>query len=559
MHAQHMRVRPASEPALSRKRRVRPEMFSRKRRAQRSGCPANATPRTQMLWADESLDVMPVRVGGRRVRARTLGYAAPPSPPRAAFALAPIQEVRAGAVAPPPMTLPPPRVDPSIAPPAFRAISLAGKDPTGAMNVFEATKEPEAERKSAEAVSTPVSAAAASPASVRHVKAERKSARRAQGWVGGWTPRPQPQPTYHDHIRVRAVGLIGSGATSRVHAGEWCHAPDAQAIVIKLMKYPEESDVNAAILAQRWLAQPRPPPAVCAVLAESWTHPHLPDVLETGSNGVLPLLGYHLAPTDGGDIGSEECAPRQRHFLVYPRCATSLFHVLRGEAPASVPRLPFHRMARGMLEPLAFLHAYGVMHRDIKVDNVLVRADGTPVLCDFGLSVLHPAVDAVASWTWQDAECPVGALCMGANRYTLWYRPPELLAAQAANKLTAHYDFRADVFALGCVLYEMATEKPLGSGMQRVVSKATRERWFANPDSSKTRRDKAAAMLAFWEESLWGERASLLDAVEDAGQRHLIRCMTARNPAKRPTALTALRMVVAMAEGKETVEPSLSL
>jgi eukaryotic-like serine/threonine-protein kinase len=70
----------------------------------------------------------------------------------------------------------------------------------------------------------------------------------------------------------------------------------------------------------------------------------------------------------------------------------------QGEAPSPVPsitplcgvaaagRLPqVLRLMRRICAPLAFLHQSGIVHRDLKPGNVFIRADGTPVLVDFGL------------------------------------------------------------------------------------------------------------------------------------------------------------------------------
>jgi TolB-like protein len=97
-------------------------------------------------------------------------------------------------------------------------------------------------------------------------------------------------------------------------------------------------------------------------------------------------------------------------------------------------------------EGLARAHAAGIVHRDLKPDNVMLTADGLVKILDFGLAKLIPAAsDTDASLATQSAATEAGAL-LG----TVGYMAPE----QAVG---GHVDFRADQFALGVILYELAT------------------------------------------------------------------------------------------------------
>ncbi|WP_432938021.1 serine/threonine-protein kinase [Kribbella sp. CA-253562] len=91
-------------------------------------------------------------------------------------------------------------------------------------------------------------------------------------------------------------------------------------------------------------------------------------------------------------------------------------------------------------EGLAAAHQEGVVHRDIKPGNLLITADRTVKIADFGIAcfVQDPVED----------ECPDGHL-LG----TSYYVAPERAAAQPAGPA-------ADVYSLGCVLYQLLTGGP---------------------------------------------------------------------------------------------------
>jgi serine/threonine protein kinase len=90
-------------------------------------------------------------------------------------------------------------------------------------------------------------------------------------------------------------------------------------------------------------------------------------------------------------------------------------------------------------EAVEFAHAHGVLHRDLKPGNILLRGDGEPLVADFGLAK-------------QNGENAGASLSASGNVLgTVENMAPE----QAQSSKTV--DARADVYSLGTILYQMLT------------------------------------------------------------------------------------------------------
>src|SRR6185295_3020892 len=104
-------------------------------------------------------------------------------------------------------------------------------------------------------------------------------------------------------------------------------------------------------------------------------------------------------------------------------------------------------IARQMADALAAAHDQGVIHRDLKPANVKLRPDGTVKVLDFGLAKVF-ADESGASEPFNSPTLSLGATHAGVILGTAAYMSPEQARGKAVDK-------RTDVWAFGCVLYEM--------------------------------------------------------------------------------------------------------
>jgi len=109
------------------------------------------------------------------------------------------------------------------------------------------------------------------------------------------------------------------------------------------------------------------------------------------------------------------------------------------------------RIAKQMADALEYAHEHGIIHRDLKPANVKVAADDTVKILDFGLAKAMEtdlsAADIANSPTLSHMATQAGVL-LG----TAAYMSPEQAKAKPVDR-------RADIWAFGCVLYEMLTGK----------------------------------------------------------------------------------------------------
>ncbi len=172
-----------------------------------------------------------------------------------------------------------------------------------------------------------------------------------------------------------------------------------------------------------------------------------------------------------GIHGIEEGEPVEGH-----RTRALVLELVEGETLAeriSRGPIPFDEVlliGGQIAEALGAAHDHGVIHRDLKPANIKLRADGTIKVLDFGLAKLlsRPGIGGQDSLN-RNAQPPANltmsptitspamATGVGILLGTAAYMSPEQAKGREADK-------RSDIFAFGCVLFELATGKRVFTG-----------------------------------------------------------------------------------------------
>ena len=127
-------------------------------------------------------------------------------------------------------------------------------------------------------------------------------------------------------------------------------------------------------------------------------------------------------------------------------------HLARGPLPIA----EVVSVLRDVSRALSYAHKRGIVHRDIKPDNVLLSA-GAAVVTDFGIAKAISAARTQGAGTLTQTGTSIG---------TPAYMAPEQAAGDP------NVDHRADIYALGCMAYELLGGKPpfTGESVQRVLA-----------------------------------------------------------------------------------------
>jgi len=236
-------------------------------------------------------------------------------------------------------------------------------------------------------------------------------------WVTPAMPEPdetRPTPTSVSASLAELVGRyigpyqvlekIGQGGMATVYRG--FHSELDRQVAIKVLAGALPTTPE---LVQRFQREAR---TIAAL-----RHPNVVQVYDFGPLGDTYYLAMEYV--EGSDLAAEM---RRRREAGQPFSRDEILHLLGQVA-----------------EALDYAHAQGVIHRDVKPGNVLLTANGQPILTDFGLATLRRTRATLIT--------TIGQNVLGTPEYTA---PEQALDAQAANP-------QSDIYSLGCILYELVT------------------------------------------------------------------------------------------------------
>jgi tetratricopeptide (TPR) repeat protein len=212
---------------------------------------------------------------------------------------------------------------------------------------------------------------------------------------------------------------LGGGGMSRVFVAE--DTSLRRKVVVKVL--PPE--VAAGVNADRFKREIQ--------LAARLQHPHIVPLLSAGEMNGVP---YYTMPFVEGE------SLRARLARTGAMSITEVIGVLRDVGKA-----------------LSYAHERGIVHRDIKPDNVLLSGDSATV-ADFGIA------KAIAAARTDGGTVGATLTSIGASIGTPAYMAPEQAAADPS---TNH---RADIYAFGCMAYELLAGRPpfVASSPQRLLA-----------------------------------------------------------------------------------------
>jgi len=175
---------------------------------------------------------------------------------------------------------------------------------------------------------------------------------------------------------------------------------------------------------------------------------------------------------------------------------------LRRRMRSQLPVREALRIALEIARALDGIHRAGVLHRDLKPGNVMMRDDGTLALIDFGLA--------------KDA-----ALAMEVTDHGVIFGTPHYMSPEQGHGEPT--DARSDLYSLGVVLYEMlAREKPYQSdNPMAIIYKHRKAPIPALPEAVAAFQPLVSKLLAKTPDERYPDAAAAVEAIRAAAREHL--------------------------------------
>jgi tetratricopeptide (TPR) repeat protein/tRNA A-37 threonylcarbamoyl transferase component Bud32 len=216
------------------------------------------------------------------------------------------------------------------------------------------------------------------------------------------------------------IRSLGAGGMGVVYEAQDTRLP--RSVAVKVLKEELTTDVDAI---RRFKREAR--------LASSLNHPNICTVLDASASESLAFIAMELL---------EGISLKAR--------------LMRGPPPLT----EIVDIIRQVVEALGAAHEAGIIHRDIKPGNIFLTNSGLVKLLDFGLATHFPA--------GSEGETSDDLTSVGTTVGTIHYMAPEQLAGGVV-------DHRSDFFALGVVLYQLATgTRPFDHSSRHALTDAIR-------------------------------------------------------------------------------------